>query len=93
MKELCHYFFGKGDTVEFRNFTLAHFAPILVAALIIFLIYRFRDRLRTSKHDKTIRFTLAFAAIITEMSYFWRLVGVPSLDPNPIDHLPITVCG
>ena len=27
------------------------------------------------------------------MSYFWRLVGVPSLDPNPVDHLPITVCG
>ena len=27
------------------------------------------------------------------MSYFWRLVGVPSLSPNPVDHLPITVCG
>ena len=27
------------------------------------------------------------------MSYYWRLVGVPSLGPNPIDHLPITVCG
>ena len=27
------------------------------------------------------------------MSYFWRLVGVPSLEPNPVDHLPITVCG
>jgi hypothetical integral membrane protein (TIGR02206 family) len=27
------------------------------------------------------------------MSYFWRLVGVPELAPNPVDHLPITVCG
>ena len=27
------------------------------------------------------------------MSYFWRLVGNPSLNPNPVDHLPITVCG
>ena len=27
------------------------------------------------------------------MSYFWRLVGVPDLNPNPVDHLPITVCG
>jgi hypothetical integral membrane protein (TIGR02206 family) len=27
------------------------------------------------------------------MSYFWRLVGVPSLEANPVDHLPITVCG
>jgi hypothetical integral membrane protein (TIGR02206 family) len=31
--------------------------------------------------------------IISEMSYYWRLVGIPSLDPNPVDHLPITVCG
>ncbi len=27
------------------------------------------------------------------MSYYWRLVGIPSLGPNPLDHLPITVCG
>lgn len=93
MKEFFNYFFGKGETVEFQNFTFAHFAPIAVAALLICLIYRYRDRLRSSPHDKTLRFILAFAAIITEMSYFWRLVGVPSLEPNPVDNLPITVCG
>jgi hypothetical integral membrane protein (TIGR02206 family) len=27
------------------------------------------------------------------MSYYWRLIGIPELNPNPIDHLPITVCG
>ena len=27
------------------------------------------------------------------MSYYWRLIAIPSLGPNPIDHLPITVCG
>lgn len=31
--------------------------------------------------------------ILCEMSYYWRLVGVPSLNPNPVDHLPISVCG
>ena len=31
MKDFFHYFFGKGDEVEFRNFTLAHFLPILIA--------------------------------------------------------------
>ena len=31
--------------------------------------------------------------IITEMSYFWRLVGVESLNANAKEHLPITVCG
>jgi hypothetical integral membrane protein (TIGR02206 family) len=60
---------------------------------IILLIYRYRDQLRKSKHDTTIRYVLAFAMIVSEMSYFWRLVGVPSLNPNPVDHLPITVCG
>lgn len=93
LKNSLDYFFGVGETVEFRNFTFAHFAPIVIAAVLIYLIYRYRDRLRDSKCDRPIRFTLAFAAIVTEMSYFWRLVGVPSLEPNPVDHLPITVCG
>ena len=93
MKEWFAYFFGKGDTVEFENFTLAHFLPILIAAGIIFLIYRCRNNIRNLKNEVNIRYALAFALIICEMSYFWRLVGVPSLDPNPVDHLPITVCG
>ena len=36
---------------------------------------------------------MAFIMIICEMSYFWRMVGVPSLGANPAEHLPITVCG
>ena len=93
VKEFFHYFFGQGETIEFRDFTFAHLAPILVAALIIVAIYLLRDRLRDSTYDKPICFTLAFVAIISEMSYYWRLVGMPSLEPNPIDHLPIAVCG
>jgi len=31
--------------------------------------------------------------IVSEMSYYWRLVGMPELGPNAADHLPITVCG
>lgn len=93
MKKWFHYFFGQGDEVEFVNFTFAHFAPILLMIGIILLIYFFREQLRSSKHEKAIRFTLAFALIISEMSYYWRLVGIPELGPNPMDHLPITVCG
>lgn len=93
MKEFFHYFFGAGETVEFKNFTLAHFLPIAVAAIVIFLIYRYRNEIRASKHEEKIRYILAFVMIVSEMSYFWRLVGVPSLNPNPVDHLPITVCG
>lgn len=93
MKEWLAYFFGKGETEEFVNFGIAHFAPILIAVAVILLIYRFRTQLRESKGESALRYVLAFSLIICEMSYFWRLVGVPSLEPNPIDHLPITVCG
>ena len=93
MQVFFQYFFGAGTEVEFTNFSFAHFAPILLAAGIIWLIRQFRGRIRDCKKEHVFRYTLAFALIIAEMSYFWRLVGVPSLNPNPVDHLPITVCG
>ena len=93
MLAFFEYFFGKGDQVEFTNFTLAHFLPIAVAVGLILLTYRFRDGLRQSRHEAAFRYALAFILIFSEMSYYWRLIGIPSLQPNPIDHLPITVCG
>lgn len=93
MKAFLQYFFGKGEQVEFTNFSFAHIAPILMALALIFVIYRFRESLRSYKHEPVFRYILAFSLIIAEMSYFWRLVGVPALEPNPVDHLPITVCG
>ena len=93
MKDFLKYFLGEGEEIEFSNFTFAHFAPILVAIGIIFLTYRCRNRLRESKWEKNIRYVLAFLMILSEMAYYWRLVAVPALEPNPVDHLPITVCG
>ncbi len=93
MKEFIAYFFGQGENGEFRNFTAAHFIPIIVLAAVIFLIYKFRDEIRNYKHENRIAMTLAFVAIVCEMAYFWRLVGVPSLGANPVEHLPITLCG
>lgn len=93
MKEFLAYFFGIGTTVEFENFTFAHFAPIAIAVAVILLIRHFHSQLRSCRFEKNLRYTLAFLLIVCEMSYFWRLVGVPALNPNPVDHLPITVCG
>ncbi len=93
MKDFFIYFFGKGDSVEFVNFSVAHFLPIIIAAALITLIYFYRDNISKLKNEKAIRYILAFLLIFSEMSYYWRLVGVPSLGANPIDHLPITVCG
>ncbi len=93
MKEFFAYFFGQGEEIEFQNFTLAHFLPILFAAALIYLIYRFRKNIADCKFESKFRYILAFMLIISEMSYYWRLVGLPELGPNPLDHLPITVCG
>ncbi len=93
LSEFFAYFFGQGETAEFENFTAAHFIPILLMIAVIVLIYVFRERLAAYKGEKNVRLALALVMIITEMSYFWRLVGVPSLGANPEDHLPITMCG
>ena len=93
MLEFFRYFFGAGETVEFENFTVAHILPILIAADIIFLIYRRRNKIRDMKREHYFRYALAFIMIVSEMSYYWRLIALPDLNPNAIDHLPITVCG
>ena len=64
-----------------------------MAAGTIFLIWRFRKELRECKYEGYFRYALAFMLIVSEMSYYWRLIGMPELGGNPIDHLPITVCG
>lgn len=93
MKAFFQYFFGAGEQAEFTNFGMAHFLPILIMLAVILLIYFCRDKIRECKCEQVLRYILAFALIVSEMSYYWRLVGVPSLEPNPVDHLPITVCG
>ena len=93
MNEFFQYFLGQGTKEEFVNFTAAHFLPILLAAALVALIYRFRNTIYTLKNEKRWRYLLAFLLICSEMSYYWRLIAVPSLGPNPVDHLPITVCG
>ncbi|MBO5891261.1 MAG: TIGR02206 family membrane protein [Oscillospiraceae bacterium] len=93
MKEFVLYFLGKGDTKEFSDFSSAHFLPILMMIAVILLIRHYRHSLHQWKFEKTVRYILAFLLIVCEMSYFWRLVAIPSLGANPVDHLPITVCG
>jgi len=92
MKDFIIYFFGQGTEQEFSLFTLAHFAPVVLMLLVIWLIYRSRDTLRQSRHEEKIRYVLAFALIICDMSYYWRLVGMPSLQPGPVNDLPIGIC-
>ena len=93
MKAFLMYFFGEGTVPEFALFTPAHFAPVLLLIAVILLIRRFGKNIRSSRHEETLRYVLAFALIISDMSYYWRLVGMPSLHPGPVENLPIGVCG
>ena len=58
MKDFLTYFFGVGTEVEFTNFSLAHFVPILLTILTIFLIYKNQDKIRDSKHEEKIIYFL-----------------------------------
>ena len=93
MKEFLIYLWGQGDTPEFALFTPAHFAPILAMIAVILLIRKYANRIRASKYEEKIRYGIAFALICSEMAYYWRLVALPELGPNPVDNLPIAVCG
>ena len=67
MAKFLSYFFDKGENVEFTNFTTAHFLPIIVAAAIIFLIYKFRENIREMKGEKVFRYILSFTLIISDI--------------------------
>lgn len=92
MKDFLLYFWGAGTQPEFSIFTFAHFAPILVMIAVILLMRRYQANIRNWRHEHCIRYVLAFALICCEMAYYWRLVAIPSLGPNPVEHLPIGVC-
>ena len=93
MKDFIRYFLGEGTQKEFASFSPAHFLPILIMLGVILLIYRYRKPLADWKWEKNIRYVMAFILIISEMSYYWRLVALSSLETSAAEHLPITVCG
>ena len=92
MKNFFHYFFGEGTEVEFEIFTLTHLLTILVGVAVIFAIYLFRNKLAACKNEHRWRYAIGFTMIISEMAYYWRLVGIPELEKSPQANLPIAVC-
>ncbi len=57
----------------FQTFSLNHILPIFVIIVGVVLIYLNKDRLRESKYEKHIRYSIAIIAIITEVSFqLWQ---------------------
>ena len=93
MKDILTYFFGAGSEQEFALFTLAHFAPVVLMIGVILMISKKRNAIRDSRHEEKLRYVLAFALIISDMAYYWRLAGAPWLAVGAAENLPLGVCG
>ena len=89
-----HGFFGYGEVGDFKYGSFAHIFPILLLIAAIVLTYIFRGKIKVFKHEKSIRYILAFLLIISEMGYYWRVcyAGNQDLEPNLLTKLPIVVC-
>ena len=88
-------FFGYGEKGNFKYWSFAHFLPIIIYGIAIYLIFRYREKLRNWKHEETFRFILGAAMMFAEMSYYWRLTYVGGTNPdmpNLLDYLPLQVC-
>lgn len=87
-------FFGYSETPIFKYFSLAHILPILFLGIGIFLIYRYRDKLRNWKYEDAFRTLTGVWLIFNECSYYWRLlyVGNSQDGTQMMTFLPLQVC-
>ena len=88
-------FFGYGNDGEFQYWSLAHFVPIVVLAVVVCLIYRFRKNLIKFRHEEEVRFLLGGLCLFFWMSYYWRLlyVGNEGNGQNTfLTKLPLELC-
>lgn len=88
-------FFGFGEKGNFKYWSFAHFFPIALYGLAIYLIFRYREKLKNWKHEENFRFIFAAVMLFAEISYFWRLLYVGSSEihvTDMMDKLPLQVC-
>lgn len=83
-------FFDHGMEGEFTYFSLAHFTPIIIMLVVIYLLYRYRNQIRNWKYEENARIIFAAVILLSDMSYFWHKIYIGA---NVANHLPITVCG
>lgn len=74
----------------FQEFSLNHIIPLLFIVIGVLVIYFNRQKIRNSKHEKTIRYSIAVIAIITEVSFqIWQMIHGRW---NFYDSLPLHLC-
>lgn len=82
-------FWGRGEISDFKYFSFAHIIPILFLIILIVLLIKFRNYLKNPKVSKIFCLTLAFLLILSELSYYWRIIYIGG---DITYDLPIAVC-
>ena len=87
-------FFGYSETPVFKYFSFAHLLPIALLIAGIFLTYRYKDKLKSWKHEDAFRTLMGVLLIFNECSYYWRLlyVGNSQDGTQMMTFLPLEVC-
>ncbi len=82
-------FFSHTIGIEFTEWGIYHFIPLLLIFIGVFLIFHFKDKLKESKNEKYFRYILGSIGILTEISLqIWKIS-----DGNySLNKLPIGVC-
>jgi len=83
-------FFSDTIGIEFTEFGIYHFIPLVIIILGVFLIYLFRDKLKEYKHEKRVRYTLGILGIVSEISlHLWIFLNG---NWTAKENLPIGLC-
>ena len=91
---LSEGFFGYSTKQDFFMGSIWHILPIVLMILAIMLIYKNREKIRNFKYETTVRYVLAFVMLMSEMTFFWRLlyVGNQGQSDTMLTYLPFQMC-
>ena len=57
-------FFGYSSQKDFYMGSIWHILPIVIMIIVIFLIYKYREKIKNYKNERAVRFILAFVMMI-----------------------------
>lgn len=87
-------FFGYSREPVFEYFSFAHLLPIVLLGVLIFLVYRYREKFRSWKHEDSFRTLIGILLVLNESAYYWRLLYVGNSEDGTqmLTFLPLQVC-
>lgn len=84
------FFSSVPNEPNFKMFSLSHIIPLLILGILIGLLVKYRDPIKEYKHERLVRYTLAFLLIGSDLSiYVWRFV---TNSFTIINSLPLHLC-